>query len=59
MAVYCRRGAGEQVVRLASELGLGAHLAGQVEAGPRRVLLDEVDVVYDSGELDLAPSSSA
>ena len=28
---------------------------GQVEAGPRRVVLSEIDVVYESEHLDLAP----
>ncbi len=54
-AVYCRRGAGEDVVGQAAELGLSAELAGKVEAGPRRVLLPEVDVVFEGEALDLAP----
>ncbi len=54
-AVYCAPGTGGHVVRLASELGLGALRAGAVEAGPRRVILEPVDVVFESRELDLAP----
>jgi phosphoribosylformylglycinamidine cyclo-ligase len=54
-AVYCARGAGEEVVRLATEVGLSAAVAGAVEEGPRRVLLEPVDVVYESGEMDLTP----
>jgi len=54
-AVYCAAGAGDQVVRLATELGLSAGVAGVVEDGPRRVLLEPVDVVYESDAMDLAP----
>jgi phosphoribosylformylglycinamidine cyclo-ligase len=54
-AVYCEGGAGEEVVGLCSELGLGAHVAGRVTEGPRRVVLAEIDVVFESGDLDLHP----
>jgi phosphoribosylformylglycinamidine cyclo-ligase len=54
-AVYCAPGAGAEVVRLASTLGLVAQLAGAVEDGPRRVILTSVEVVYESGDLDLSP----
>ena len=54
-AVYCRAGYGEEVVRLASGLGLSAGVAGTVEAGPRRVVLEPVDVVFESGDMDLGP----
>ena len=54
-AVYCAAGAGEEVVRTAAGLGLRAGVAGTVEAGPRRVLLEPVDVVFESGDMDLAP----
>jgi phosphoribosylformylglycinamidine cyclo-ligase len=54
-AVYCRPGSGEQVVSLCAELGLGAGLAGAVIEGPRRVILEALDVVYESGDLDLTP----
>jgi phosphoribosylformylglycinamidine cyclo-ligase len=57
-AVYCAPGAGADVVRLAAELGLSAELAGAVEDGPRRVLLDPIDVVYETGDLDLTPRRS-
>jgi phosphoribosylformylglycinamidine cyclo-ligase len=56
-AVYCRGGAGEQVVSLATDLGLRAHVAGRVEAGPRRVVLPELDVVFEGEALDLAPQA--
>jgi phosphoribosylformylglycinamidine cyclo-ligase len=54
-AVYCARGAGEEVVRLASGAGLSAQIAGEVEEGPRRVILSPIDVTYESGDLDLTP----
>lgn len=54
-AVYCAAGAGSQVVRIASGLGLSAAVAGAVEEGPRRVLLEPVDVVFESGDMDLTP----
>ena len=54
-AVYCAAGEGEQVVRLASESGLGAHVAGTVKEGPRRVVLSEIDVVFESGDMNLTP----
>ena len=54
-AVYCASGCGEEVVRVASELGLSAGVAGAVEAGQRRVLLEPVDVAFESGDMDLTP----
>jgi phosphoribosylformylglycinamidine cyclo-ligase len=57
-AVYCAPGTGAEVVRLATDLGLQADLAGAVEDGPRRVLLEPIDVVYETGDLDLAPRRS-
>ena len=54
-AVYCAAGAGGAVVDAASELGFSAEVAGRVEAGPRRVVLPEVDVLFEGEALDLAP----
>jgi phosphoribosylformylglycinamidine cyclo-ligase len=56
-AVYCAAGGGPEVVRLASSLGLWAGVAGAVEDGPRRVLLEPVDVVFESGDMDLTPGA--
>lgn len=54
-AVYCAAGSGEQVVDLAHGLGLKALLAGAVEEGPRRVLLEPLDIEYTGEELRLGP----
>jgi phosphoribosylformylglycinamidine cyclo-ligase len=54
-AVYTAMGTGQQVVEIARALGHEALVAGQVEEGPRQVIVEPVDVVYASGELDLAP----
>ena len=54
-AVYCAAGQGDSVVRIACELGLDAVVAGRVEPGPRRVVLEPVDVIFESGDMDLAP----
>ena len=54
-AVYCAGGCGETVVNVASELGLGAHVAGRVERGPRCVILSELEVILAGDDLDLVP----
>jgi phosphoribosylformylglycinamidine cyclo-ligase len=54
-AVYCVGGSGQRVVGVASEVGLTAHVAGAVAAGPRRVVLDQIGVEFGGGDLDLAP----
>jgi phosphoribosylformylglycinamidine cyclo-ligase len=58
LAVFCRPGAGAGVVAAAASVGLGALVAGSVEAGPRRVVLDPLrsagePVEYGGGELEL------
>jgi phosphoribosylformylglycinamidine cyclo-ligase len=53
-AVYCAAGAGARVVAAADELGLGALVAGRVEEGPRRVLLDPVGVEFEGERLELS-----
>jgi phosphoribosylformylglycinamidine cyclo-ligase len=52
-AVYCRPGQGEAVVAAAGSLGHAAWLAGRVEAGERRVVLEPVGVTFGSDELRL------
>ena len=54
-AVYCSRGAGAEVVRLAAEQGLDAGVAGEVREGPRQVVLEPIGVTFGSDDLDLAP----
>jgi phosphoribosylformylglycinamidine cyclo-ligase len=54
-AVYCRPGGGEHVVAAAASVGLDALLAGVVREGPRQVILEPLDVVYRSDQLELAP----
>jgi phosphoribosylformylglycinamidine cyclo-ligase len=55
-AVYCAPGSGERVVDLAHGLGLHAILAGTVEDGPRRVLIEPLGVEFASEELRLGPA---
>jgi phosphoribosylformylglycinamidine cyclo-ligase len=54
-AVYCAAGAGSAIVATAEQLGLSAAVAGTVVQGPRRVVLSELDVTFESDELDLKP----
>ncbi|HVR04470.1 MAG TPA: AIR synthase related protein [Solirubrobacteraceae bacterium] len=56
-AVYCRPGQGARVVALAAELGLDALVAGAVEQGPRRVILEPVGVEFASDQLALGPAA--
>ena len=58
-AVYCAPGTGEDVVSVASELDLTAHVAGTVEPGPRRVVLEQIDVVFEDSDMDLTPRRAA
>ena len=58
-AVYCAAGSGEEVVKIAARAGISATVAGTVEEGPRRVVLDEIGVVFESGDLDLTPRRAA
>ncbi len=57
-AVYCRPGGGARVVEHARALGLGALVAGAVEEGPRRVILEPLGVAYADDQLALAPERS-
>ena len=54
-AVYCAAGSGDEVVRAAASLGLQALVAGEVQDGPRQVVLEPVGVTFSSGDMDLAP----
>jgi phosphoribosylformylglycinamidine cyclo-ligase len=57
LALYCRPGGAERIVRAAGELGLEALQAGSVEAGPREVVLEPVGVRYGGEELGLSAPS--
>jgi phosphoribosylformylglycinamidine cyclo-ligase len=52
-AVYCRPGQGAEVVAVAARSGHEALVAGTVEPGPRRVVLEPVGVTFGSEELRL------
>ena len=52
-AVYVKEGAAAQVVQAARSLGLDALCAGVVEKGPRRIIIEPLDVTYSSDELSL------
>jgi len=58
-AVYTAAGTGAQAVEIAQGLGHEALLAGRVEEGPRQVIVEPIDVVYETDELDLAPQDGA
>ncbi len=58
-AVYCRPGGGEAVVAAARDLRCDALVAGEVQAGRRRVVLEPVGVTYDSGALQLSPEGAS
>ncbi len=53
-ALYCAAGCGEEIVKIAAALGLEAMVAGSVQAGPRQVILEPVDVHFDGGQLELS-----
>ncbi|HEX2088241.1 MAG TPA: AIR synthase-related protein [Solirubrobacteraceae bacterium] len=52
-AVYCRPGGAAAVVAEAERLGMRAHVAGEVEEGPRRVVVEPIDVVLEGEEMVL------
>jgi phosphoribosylformylglycinamidine cyclo-ligase len=56
-AVYCAAGSGPGVVEVATKLGYEAHVAGVVEAGPRRVVLEPNGVTFETGDMDLTPQT--
>jgi phosphoribosylformylglycinamidine cyclo-ligase len=58
-AVYCGAGSAAAVVSCAARLGFEAGVSGVVEDGPRRVILEPIDVVYETDAMDLTPSKDA
>ena len=55
--MYCAAGSGAAVVETARGLGLQAILAGAVEEGPRRVLIEPLGIEFEDRELRLGPES--
>jgi phosphoribosylformylglycinamidine cyclo-ligase len=53
-AVYCTAGSGQDVVSLAAGLGMEALVAGTVEEGPRRVVVEPAGVSFEGDELELS-----
>lgn len=53
LALYCAAGAAESLVDLAAELGMQAVRAGEVQDGPRQVILEPIGVEYRGERLDL------
>jgi phosphoribosylformylglycinamidine cyclo-ligase len=56
-AIYCAEGSGEQVVAHAKKKDLDAVVAGRVEAGERRIVIEPLGIEYGSDELRLGPDS--
>lgn len=52
-AVYCRPSSVEKVVKIAKDSGLTATIAGRVEEGDKRVVLEPVDVEFGPADLQL------
>jgi phosphoribosylformylglycinamidine cyclo-ligase len=56
-AVYSRPGSGARVVEIAREAGFEALVAGVIENGPRRVVIEPIDVTLEGDEMVLGPTS--
>jgi phosphoribosylformylglycinamidine cyclo-ligase len=54
-AIYCGEGSGDKVVEAASKKGLEAIIAGRVESGERRIVIEPLGIEYGSDELRLGP----
>ena len=52
-AIYCRAEDADVVLREAAALGMEASVAGAVEEGPRRVIIEPIDVVLEGDEMVL------
>ncbi len=50
-AIYCREGEVDGVVTIAERLGMSPVVAGAVEEGPRRVVIEPLGVTYEETEL--------
>jgi phosphoribosylformylglycinamidine cyclo-ligase len=56
-AIYCANGSGAQVVASAAKKGLEAVVAGHVESGERRIVIEPLGIEFGSDELRLGPDS--
>jgi phosphoribosylformylglycinamidine cyclo-ligase len=56
-AVYCRPGESDHIVSIANRLGHEATVAGYVEEGPRRVIIDPIDVTFTDDAFRLTPAA--
>lgn len=54
-AIYCGEGSGPTVVEAAAKKGFEAIVAGHVESGERRIVIEPLDIAYGSDELRLGP----
>lgn len=54
-AIYCGEGYGIKVVEAAGKKGLEAIVAGRVESGERRIVIEPLGIEYGSDELRLGP----
>jgi phosphoribosylformylglycinamidine cyclo-ligase len=54
-AVFVPREDAERTVAVARKAGVESWVAGSVEDGPRRVVIEPIDVEYSGAELGLRP----
>jgi phosphoribosylformylglycinamidine cyclo-ligase len=54
-AIYCREGSGAQIVESAARKGLKAIVAGCVELGERRIVIEPLGIEFAGDELRLGP----
>ena len=52
-ALFVAAGDAERCVQIALGLGIGARVAGQVESGPKRLLIEPLGIAFDDGDLQL------
>jgi phosphoribosylformylglycinamidine cyclo-ligase len=52
-AVFCGAGSSRHVIEAAREVGMTAIVAGSVEAGARRVIVEPLAIKYETDELQL------
>jgi phosphoribosylformylglycinamidine cyclo-ligase len=53
-AVFCGGRSGQNVIEAASEVGMTGIIAGSVEAGARRVIVEPLAITYETDELQLS-----